>query len=256
MDLKMSEEETMTGDQYFTKAVSLQGEGKGDDALKVLDQAEAAWKAQGKLDGETPYAKALNEMREKLQSASQKEEDPAQIALLKSVKEAAAAADEAVKKKEVKAARASYDKATKLYESDAELDDKDTSIMLRELGQRVKFAEWKEQAEANTERSEEEWAEREAMKRARKERVKAEVQTLQKGDDAMLLRTSAKEQADSAYSLAEQLLDQGDFAGARDQLEVAEQGWAAAGMLGFPGKPFEAAIESVREKIAEKEAAA
>jgi len=250
-----STEEAVTGDNYFTLAVSKQGEGKGEDALELLDKAEVAWKSEGKLGGDTPYAKALLEMREKIQSTGQKEEDPVQAALLKSVNEVASKAEKALAAREVQAARAAYDEATQLFESDATLEDKDTSIMLREMGQKVKFAEWKLQAEANSERSDKDWAEVDAMRRAKKEAVKAEVDKLRTGDSAAALRSEAKDRADTAFSIAEQLVEQGDMEGAREQLAVAEEGWGQAGLLNFPGKPFEAAIEGVMDKIQEKEAA-
>lgn len=52
-----------------------------------------------------------------------------------------------------------------------------------------------------------------------------------------------------AFDMAEQLVAAGEWASALTQINLAEEKWGAAELLGLTGKPFEKALDDLRAKI-------
>lgn len=73
--------------------------------------------------------------------------------------------------------------------------------------------------------------------------------SIQGTQDALTVKSDAKDTGDEAFEMADELIAMGDWAGARGQINLAEEKWGVAGLLGLTGMPFEAALDSLRGRI-------
>ncbi|EKX31368.1 hypothetical protein GUITHDRAFT_166896 [Guillardia theta CCMP2712] len=159
-------------------------------------------------------------------------------------------------KSDVKERREKIDQATaKLEDAEAlkdlaQLNDEvKVRAQLRQARSLVLFADWKLGAEMRSAYPENHWEERLLVKQQRKDSVRSMAASLGQRDEELEKKSRAKEDADQKFLKAEQLVQQGLYPQARELLEEVEGLWRLAGMLGFPGRPFESAIEDLLAKI-------
>uniref|UniRef100_A0A7S0EJ49 Uncharacterized protein n=1 Tax=Hanusia phi TaxID=3032 RepID=A0A7S0EJ49_9CRYP len=140
------------------------------------------------------------------------------------------------------------EEAEEAYKASGLLETGQGRSAWREMKIQTLFAEWKLSAELRSEMSEDSWIQRHAFKKARKEEIRAQAESERGADEQVAFKAGAKERADQGFLVAEGLVADGKFEQARQVLEEVEEGWRVSGMLGFPGRPFEKALEDLLAK--------
>jgi len=136
------------------------------------------------------------------------------------------------------------------FRSSGLIEVPDERGLLRTTRAQVKFFLFKHRAELATVRDDAWWAMRRQERESRRQDVEFVATDLRAGckPEAYTGMAFFKEEGDQAFMEAEEFVKQSKWAEARAALKVTEEKWGMSGMLGFPGRPFEAAIEELLAK--------